>query len=42
MLGLDGGQFVAVLQIFFGIAMIVVLYRRGTRTEARIPQTGAS
>ena len=34
-LGLDGGQFVAVLQIFIGIFLIVRSYRRGTRTEAR-------
>jgi phosphatidylglycerol:prolipoprotein diacylglycerol transferase len=34
-LGLDGGQFVAVLQIFIGIALVVRAYRRGTRTEAR-------
>jgi phosphatidylglycerol---prolipoprotein diacylglyceryl transferase len=34
-LGLDGGQFVAVLQIFIGIFLIVRAYRRGTRTEAR-------
>ncbi|HEY0382279.1 MAG TPA: prolipoprotein diacylglyceryl transferase [Candidatus Elarobacter sp.] len=33
--GLDGGQFVAVLQIFVGIALIVRAYRRGIRTEAR-------
>ncbi len=34
-LGLDGGQFVAVLQTFIGIALIVRAYRRGIRTEAR-------
>ncbi len=34
-LGLDGGQFVAVVQIFVGIALIVYSYRRGTRTVAR-------
>jgi len=34
-LGLDGGQFVAVVQIFVGIFLIVRCYRRGTRTEAR-------
>jgi phosphatidylglycerol:prolipoprotein diacylglycerol transferase len=34
-LGLDGGQFVAVLQIFVGVAMIVYSYRRGTRALAR-------
>lgn len=34
-LGLDGGQFVAVLQIFIGIALVVRAHRRGTRTEAR-------
>jgi phosphatidylglycerol:prolipoprotein diacylglycerol transferase len=39
-LGLDGGQFVAVLQIFFGIAMIVLSYRRGTRTVARVVAAG--
>ena len=34
-LGLDGGQFVAVLQIFIGIGMLAYSIRRGTRTEAR-------
>jgi phosphatidylglycerol:prolipoprotein diacylglycerol transferase len=34
-LGLDGGQFVAVLQVFVGIAMIVLAYRRGARTVTR-------
>jgi prolipoprotein diacylglyceryltransferase len=34
-LGLDGGQFVAVLQTILGIVMIVYSYRRGTRTDAR-------
>ncbi len=34
-LGLDGGQFVAVVQIFVGIFLVVRAYRRGTRTEAR-------
>ncbi|HTJ28756.1 MAG TPA: prolipoprotein diacylglyceryl transferase [Candidatus Limnocylindria bacterium] len=34
-LGLDSGQFVAVVQIFIGIAMIVFSVRRGTRTAAR-------
>jgi prolipoprotein diacylglyceryltransferase len=34
-LGLDGGQFVAVLQIFIGVFLIVRAYRRGIRTEAR-------
>ena len=34
-LGLDGGQFVAVVQIFVGIAMIAYSYRRGTPAVAR-------
>jgi phosphatidylglycerol:prolipoprotein diacylglycerol transferase len=34
-IGLDGGQFVAILQIFVGIYMIVRAYRNGVRTEAR-------
>jgi phosphatidylglycerol:prolipoprotein diacylglycerol transferase len=34
-LGLDGGQFVAVLQTLVGMVMIVYSYRRGTRTDAR-------
>jgi phosphatidylglycerol:prolipoprotein diacylglycerol transferase len=34
-LGLDGGQFVAVVQLLIGIVMIVVSYRRGTYTAAR-------
>jgi len=37
-LGLDGGQFVAVVQIFIGIAMIVYSYRKGRRTDARLPE----
>jgi len=36
-LGLDGGQFVAVLQVVIGVVMIVYSYRRGVRTEARDP-----
>jgi phosphatidylglycerol:prolipoprotein diacylglycerol transferase len=36
-LGLDGGQFVAVLQIVIGVVMLVYSYRRGVRTEARDP-----
>ena len=40
-LGLDGGQFVAVLQIFIGIGMIAYCYRRGTRTNERVPQAAA-
>jgi phosphatidylglycerol:prolipoprotein diacylglycerol transferase len=36
-IGLDGGQFVAILQIFAGIALVVVALRSRTRTEARIP-----
>ena len=36
-LGLDGGQFVAVVQLVIGVVMIVVSYRRGTRTESRLP-----
>jgi phosphatidylglycerol:prolipoprotein diacylglycerol transferase len=34
-IGLDGGQFVALLQIVIGVAMIVYSYRRGIRTDAR-------
>jgi len=34
-LGLDGGQFVAVLQIFVGAAMVAYCVRRGTRADAR-------
>lgn len=33
-LGLDGGQFVAVVQIFVGIGMIVYSFRRARRAEA--------
>jgi phosphatidylglycerol:prolipoprotein diacylglycerol transferase len=40
-LGLDGGQFVAVIQIFVGIAMIVRSYRIGKRTEARLADASA-
>jgi phosphatidylglycerol:prolipoprotein diacylglycerol transferase len=34
-LGLDGGQFVAVVQLLIGIVMVVVSYRRGKYTAAR-------
>jgi phosphatidylglycerol---prolipoprotein diacylglyceryl transferase len=34
-IGLDGGQFAAVVMIFIGIAMIVYSARRGTRTVVR-------
>jgi phosphatidylglycerol:prolipoprotein diacylglycerol transferase len=33
-LGLDGGQFVAVIQIFVGIAMLVISYRRASAAGA--------
>lgn len=36
-IGLDGGQFAALIQFFVGIAMIVYSYRRGKRTDVRIP-----
>jgi phosphatidylglycerol:prolipoprotein diacylglycerol transferase len=34
-IGLDGGQFVAIVQIFVGIALLVIALRRGTRAQAR-------
>jgi phosphatidylglycerol:prolipoprotein diacylglycerol transferase len=34
-LGLDGGQFVALLQIVVGAAMVAYCVRRGTRADAR-------
>jgi len=34
-IGLDGGQFVAVLQLIIGVVMVVVSYRRGTYTAKR-------
>ncbi|HEX3466590.1 MAG TPA: prolipoprotein diacylglyceryl transferase [Candidatus Elarobacter sp.] len=36
-LGLDGGQFVAVVQLLIGVVMIVVSYRGGKYTAARTP-----
>ena len=35
-IGLDGGQFAALVQFFVGIAMIVYSYRRGKRTDVRV------
>lgn len=40
-LGLDGGQFVAVIQLIIGVVMIVVSYRAGKRTEVRASAAGA-
>ncbi|HEX3466138.1 MAG TPA: prolipoprotein diacylglyceryl transferase [Candidatus Elarobacter sp.] len=40
-LGLDGGQFVAVVQIFVGIGMIWYSYRRAARTGASTPGAAA-
>jgi phosphatidylglycerol---prolipoprotein diacylglyceryl transferase len=34
-IGLDGGQFVAIVQIFVWIALLVIAVRRGTRAQAR-------
>ena len=38
---LDGGQFVAIVQVFVGIFLIWWSYRRGVRTEARTADTPA-
>ena len=35
-IGLDGGQFAALVQLLIGIALIVYSARRGVRTEARV------
>jgi phosphatidylglycerol:prolipoprotein diacylglycerol transferase len=40
-LGLDGGQFVALIQLLIGIVMIVVSYRRGKHTAARTAEVHA-
>ena len=40
-IGLDGGQFVALVQIVIGVVMLVRSVRNGVRTEARVEATPA-